>query len=112
MQINDLVSVFEECKVRTRYAHPDCLVDTYIGINSIGLVLNVQDDCLAVYFHVIAPVQILSIDQFHINQASGSFFIPIEKLRKIGETTPEQFFGHPIIDFKDVVGDSHGIWAK
>ena len=112
MEVNDLVSVFEECKVTTKYEEPDCLVDTFIGINSIGLVLQVEDDYAAVYFYVIAPVQTLSFNQFHINLSSGSFFIPIEKLRKIGETTPEQFFGHPIIDFKDVVGDSHGIWAK
>ena len=112
MEKHDLVTVIKNCVVTTRYSDPDCLIDTHIGTGSTGFVLDINGDYVAVYFRSITPVSIPPFGVEHIQDSSGSFFIHVDNLRIIGKSTPEEFFGHPIIDFKDVVGDSHGIWAK
>ena len=106
MEKNDLVTVIDDTTVITRYSDPDCLIGTHIRAGSKGFVLNINGDFVAVYFQSITP------PLNRINQSSGCFRVHVDNLRIIGKSTPKEFFGHPIIDFKDVVGDSHGIWAK
>ncbi len=111
MKINDLVVVTKNYHAKVRYEDPDCIIDTYIGIGSTGLILGIQDDYAYIYFQSInfgyenlPSIGVTAISSMkERNATNGGYFVSFDNLRVIGSTTKEQFFGYPTIDYKKVI---------